>query len=69
MCVHACANSFQKGLIVVVVIVVVVTVSVIESVVNLLTIFENLGQTDRQTNKHRHGGVYRVAPQLKTQDV
>ena len=46
----ACANSLQKGLIVVVVIVVVVTVSVVGSVVNLLTIFENLGQTDKQTN-------------------
>ena len=62
---HACANSLQKGLIVVVVIVVVVTVSVVGSVVNLYTIFENLGQTDKQTEKHTHGGVYRVAPQLK----
>ena len=65
MCVHACANSLQKGLIVVVVIVVVVTASVVGSFVNLLTIFQNLGQT----NKHTHGGVYRVAPQLTTTRV
>ena len=65
LAVHACANSLQKGLIVVVVIVVVFTASVVGSVVNLLTIFQNLGQTNTQTEKHTHGGVYRVAPQLK----
>ena len=26
-------------------------------------------QTDRQTNRHIHAGVYRVAPQLKTQNM
>ena len=43
-------------------IVVVVIATVVGSVVNLLTVFFlNLGQTDR----HTHGSVYRVAPQLK----
>ena len=49
MRVHACANCLQKVLVVVVVIVVGVIATVVGSVVNLLTIFENLGQTDRQT--------------------
>ena len=48
--------------VVVVVIVVVVIATVVGSVVNLLMIFENLGQTD----KHTHSSVYRVAPQLKS---
>ena len=42
------AYASKKGLIVVVVIVVVV----IATVVDLLTILENLGQTDKLTNKH-----------------
>ena len=49
MRVHACANCLQKVLVVVVVIVVGVIATVVGSVVNLLTIFENLGQTDRHT--------------------
>ena len=56
----------QKGVIVVDVIVVVVVIAiVVGSVMDLLKIFESLGQTDKQTNKHTHGSVYRVALQLK----
>ena len=62
---NACANCLQKGFIVVVVIVVAVTATVVRSVVNLLTIFENLGHTDKQTDRHTYDSVYRVAPQLK----
>ena len=68
-CTCTLAKYVVKPNLIVVVVIVVVIFVVSRQFERSMAILKNLGQERHKTQDHRHihGGVYRVAPQLKTQ--
>ena len=65
-CMCTLAKYVAKPNLIVVVVIVVVIIVVSRQFKRSMAILKNLGQSNKmQASKHTHGGVYRVAPQLK----